>query len=141
MSDVKRYVLVGVNAPNSYTSLCGKCQLVEINYSPNKHTAPHEYVNAADHSARIAELEGDLNVTRLQRDAKLCSECPRTNELSKLQAELARAREAYDLIHLGMLYTARDNASPIYAASIDRAIRWIEQRSALAPTAETGKAE
>jgi hypothetical protein len=62
------------------------------------------------------------------------------SRIAELERELARAREAYDPIHLGMLYTARDNASPIYAASIDRAIRWIEQRSALTPAAETGNA-
>jgi hypothetical protein len=42
---------------------------------------------------RIAELEGDLNITRLQRDAKLCSQCPRTPRLAELEAENAKLRE------------------------------------------------
>jgi hypothetical protein len=88
---------------------------------------PVEWRQAMKHrDARIAELERKL--------------VARTKTITQLQTELARAREAYDPIHLGMLYTARDNASPIYAASIDRAIRWIEQRSALTPAAETENA-
>jgi hypothetical protein len=43
----------------------------------------------AQRDARIVELEGDLNIARLERDAKLCTECPR----GSVQAERDTARE------------------------------------------------
>ena len=41
----------------------------------------------------IARLRGDLNIARLQRDAKLCSQCPRTPELERLRALLKQCEE------------------------------------------------
>jgi hypothetical protein len=103
-------------------------------------------------AARIAELEGDLNVTRLQRDAKLCSECPRTNELSKLQAELARARAAMAALnphldvalqslsfHVAMAAHGRgESAFDAERIAALEAIRPHTKYAAIAPTAETG---
>lgn len=40
----------------------------------------------------IKELEGDYQLMKLSRDAKLCSQCPRTGELDALRAEVARLR-------------------------------------------------
>lgn len=59
-------------------------------------------------------------------------------------AWLAQQQDArgYDPVHLSMLYTARDNAaSPIHAASIDRAIKWIEQHGPPAIDAAQGDAK
>jgi hypothetical protein len=59
-------------------------------------SADDDVVLASDHDreiaqrdARIVELEGDLNIARLERDAKLCTECPR----GSVQAERDTARE------------------------------------------------
>ncbi len=38
----------------------------------------------------VESLRGDLNIARLQRDAKLCSECPRTAEVESLRADVGR---------------------------------------------------
>lgn len=40
----------------------------------------------AKRDAEIERLHGDLNIARLERDAKLCSQCPRTPELERLRA-------------------------------------------------------
>lgn len=39
-------------------------------------------------AARIAELEGDLQVSRLQLSARLCSECPARERVAKLASAL-----------------------------------------------------
>jgi hypothetical protein len=50
------------------------------------------------------------------------------DDLLSLRTALRDAKPYYDPVHLGMLYTARDEAgSPIHAASIDRAIAFIER--------------
>ena len=36
--------------------------------------------------ARVAELEGDLNVARLQLSARVCSECPARARVAELEA-------------------------------------------------------
>lgn len=63
-----------------------------------------------------AELRGDLNIARLERDAKLCSECPRTAELSALRiahdALKLRAERGREL--LGLLYDKWENGTPCY---------------------------
>jgi hypothetical protein len=49
-------------------------------------------------------------------------------DYKSLRTALRDAKPYYDPVHLGMLYTARDEAkSPIHAASIDRAIAFIER--------------
>lgn len=40
----------------------------------------------------VATLHGDLNIARLQRDAKLCSECPRVAEVDELRRDALRYR-------------------------------------------------
>jgi hypothetical protein len=42
--------------------------------------------------ARAEQLAGDLNIARLQRDAKLCSECPRAGLLEAAERDAARYR-------------------------------------------------
>lgn len=43
-------------------------------------------------ASRLAELEGDLNVARLQLSARVCSECPARARLAELEADAARYR-------------------------------------------------
>jgi hypothetical protein len=44
--------------------------------------------------AEVERLRGDLNIARLERDAKLCSECPRNTIIARLEAEAANLRNA-----------------------------------------------
>lgn len=44
--------------------------------------------------ARVAELEGDLNVARLQLGARVCSECPAKARVAELEAALSLAVDA-----------------------------------------------
>lgn len=69
-------------------------KVVVGNVTATAHGAAHpegEYVLWRDYEAlraRVAELEGDLNVTRLQLGARVCSECPARARVAELEARL-----------------------------------------------------
>jgi len=43
--------------------------------------------------AELAQVKGDLNIARLERDAKLCSQCPRAPELAQVREENKRLKQ------------------------------------------------
>jgi len=73
-------------------------KVVVGNVTATAHGAAHpegEYVLWRDYEAlraRVAELEGDLNVTRLQLGARVCSECPARARVAELEADVSDAR-------------------------------------------------
>jgi hypothetical protein len=82
-------------------------------------SADDDVVLASDHDreiaqrdARIVELEGDLNIARLERDAKLCTECPRGSvqaERDTAREMLVSARELLERANSGMLIQVIDD--------------------------------
>lgn len=79
-------------------------KVVVGNVTATAHGAAHpegEYVLWRDYEAlraRVAELEGDLNVTRLQLGARVCSECPARARVAELEAAAKRAEDALQSI-------------------------------------------
>lgn len=100
------------------------------------HGAAHpegEYVLWRDYEAlraRVAELEGDLNVTRLQLGARVCSECPARARVAELEADVSDARG----LMRGMI-DAKDGRVARFL--IERAERFIERTAV--PTTEGQK--
>jgi hypothetical protein len=52
---------------------------------------------------QVKDLRGDLNIERLHRDAKLCSECPRAPEFERLRAALQHLDEAANDFSRGLI--------------------------------------
>jgi hypothetical protein len=78
---------------------------------------------------RIRDRVEYLELRGIDRSSVQDEELTALTELLSLRTALRDAKPAqYDPVHLGMLCTARDAAtSPIHAASIDRAIAFIER--------------
>jgi hypothetical protein len=69
MKDVKRYELMGVNAPGSYTGTCGKCQMVKAQHYQWPNDWQYVHWSAYDALlARAAELEADARRYRWLRE-------------------------------------------------------------------------
>jgi len=115
--------------------LCNRCSGDES--EPHSFACPlfgHDHLVARPAGfdiGRLAELEdaaGKVLISKLEAIAAR-TEAAR-DAVRELRSTSEAPKPAYDPVFLGMLYTARDEAtSPIHAASIDRAIKYIESIS------------
>jgi hypothetical protein len=98
-------------------------------------------------SAYDAKCE-ELNIARLQRDAKLCSECPRTGELASLLAERDAAVREREVLRKALndygthgQYCASRRGTAVIGGETEWGPCTCGYEAALAPPTEQPKAE
>ena len=131
---VKRYELVGVNGPNSYTGTCGKCQMVEEKpLELGEHPNTYQYVLASDFDAACAER--DWNREELRRTQQEFREARETNaalaaRVERLEGALRKAESRLSDI------AENTDCWGVYQMAIHARQGAEEARAALSPQAE-----
>jgi hypothetical protein len=67
-------------------------------------------------AAKLKEVEGDLQIALLQRDAKLCSECPRSPVLAKALSQIEAMTKALKSQHEWSEKLAKRIRDAVYAS-------------------------